>query len=447
MHHPSYYLPCFRSGVLAPREWALLSAYWTGLFNWLGNTAGDASFAYIFAIFVSAALVTGGGTALTTPQLVGLAISVLFVWSVINIFHIEKIGWVNNIGVTVQMLTIISLATVVLSMAPALNTASFIFFDYHNSTGFSQNYYVIMLSFLFPLFGFAGYDGPAHLAEETRGSSYAAPMGIVYTVVATGVFGFLLIIALMLSMQSIDDAIDGSSGNAAIQILSQTGGQNVACVFSWLLAVNIFFGGVSSITVTSRILFALCRDKATVYADTLSALNPTFRSPINAVIFLFLVQSSLLLIPLNSAGGSEAFYSILSICVVGLQISYLIPIAWKVMIYMWPAHHAKISLKLQLSPMSLGSWSFPLGVISTVWLSITTLLLLFPTTYPVTAQSMNYTCVAVGAVILFGILNWEMNSKNTFKGPPRSDDSVEVEVSLGDLSRNTEVQPLIAKGL
>ena len=121
--------------MLAPREYALVSSYWTGLFNWIGNTAGDASFAYIFSIFTSAALVSGGGTALTTPQKVALAISVLFVWSVINFFHIEKIGWVNNVASLFQMGTIVSLCVVVLSMAPSLNSASYVFTSYHDSTG------------------------------------------------------------------------------------------------------------------------------------------------------------------------------------------------------------------------------------------------------------------------------------------------------------------------
>ena len=152
---------------------------------------------------------------------------------------------------------------------------------------------------------------------------YAAPLGIVYTVLATGVCGLLLILALLFSMQSIDDAIDGTSGNAAIQIISQTAGQSVATVFAWLLVVNIFFAGTSSITVTSRILFALCRDKATIFADTLSAVDPTFHSPLNAIVFLFFVQSLLLLIPLASDGGEDAFLSILSICVVGLQVSLI----------------------------------------------------------------------------------------------------------------------------
>lgn len=427
----------------------MISSYWTGLFNWLGNTAGDASFAYIFALLVNAALATGGGQTLSNSQLVALAISVLFLWSVLNFLDIERIGWFNSIAVILQIATILSLVTVVLALAPSLNSASYVLTSYHNGTGFTQNFYVILLSLLFPLFGFAGYDGPAHLAEETRGSLYAAPMGIVYTVIATGISGFVLILALLFSMQSIENAIDSSSGNSAIEILVQTGGQQTACIFACLLAVNIFFAGTSSITVTSRILFALCRDKATVFADKLSAIDPTFRSPINAVVFLFCVQASLLLIPLNSDGGIEAFYTIVSITVVGLQISYFVPLFWKTFTFIWPAHHAKIDNQLQTSEMNLGVWSFSLSLISVSWLFFTTVLLLLPSTYPVTSKTMNYTIVPVGAVVLFGILNWELNSKFYFRGPGRSRfvQGSEMGSRPNSSLSNREIEPLILGNL
>ena len=355
---------------------------------------------------------------------VGISIAILFVWSLINMMHIEIIGIINNTGAIVQIITIISLIIIIIVMTPSYNTINYIFYDFENTTGWSEDYYVILLSILLPIFGLAGYDGPAHLAEETKSSRLSAPMGIIYTVLFSGILGLLLIIALMLTMQDINDAINGISGNAAVQIITQTAGQNVAFIFSWLIVVNIFFGGVSSITVTSRILFALCRDKATVFSDVLSKLNPTFKSPINAIIFLFICQCSLLLIPLNTSGGVQAFYSILSIYVVGLQISYLIPIALKVNTFIFHKNYIKISKKLKLSGMSLGMFSCPVGIISSIWLFITTIILLLPTTYPVNTASMNYACVAVGFVILFGILNWELNSKHTFQGPPRLDDDV-----------------------
>ena len=227
-----------RAGVLAPRHWALLSAYWTGLFNWLGNSAGDASFAYIFAQMISSALSTGGAPALTRSQNVLIAISVLLVWSLINCLKIQSIGWVNNIASFIQAATIISLVVIVLVIAPKLNKGPRAVSEYNNDTGFDQTYYVIILGLLFPLYGFIGYDGPGHLAEETKRSGKSASMGIIYTVFATGMFGFLLITALLLAMQDIDDAIGGESGNAAVQIILQCTGKRTASIFSWLLVVN-----------------------------------------------------------------------------------------------------------------------------------------------------------------------------------------------------------------
>lgn len=399
------------------------AAYWTGLFNWVGNTAGDASFAYIFAQFVSAAVVTGGGAAFGTPILVSLAIFILFVWSILNFFSIQSVGWINNVASLIQMATIIVLVVVVLVMAPKLNSAKFVFLDYNNDTGYSQVGYVLVLSLLLPLYAFSGYDGPAHLAEETKSSRHAAPMGIIYTVLATGISGFILLLALLFAMQDIAAAIVSPNGNAAIEIIAQTGGQRFACAFCWLLVVNIFFGGVSSVAVTSRILFALCRDKASAFSSSLGTVHPLLHTPVNSTIFLFFVQSALVLIPLSNYGGSEAFYTILSICVVGLQISYLIPIALKVLIFHSSEGRDGMIAKLEESTVSLGKLSYPLGVISSIWLFFTTILLLLPTTYPVTAATMNYACVAVGATVIFGLLNWELNTKRTFVGPPRMSDA------------------------
>lgn len=408
--------------MLAPKRWALKAAYWTGLFNWVGNTAGDASFAYIFAQFVSAALETSGGAALSTPVLVILAISVLLVWSILNFFSIQSVGWINNLASVFQVFTILVLVIVVLSTASKLHTADYVFFYYNNDTGYSEKGYVLVLSLLLPLYAFSGYDGPAHLAEETKGSRLAAPMGIVYTVMGTGISGFVLLLALLFAMQDMSGAIASPSGNAAIEIISQTAGRGFACVFCWLLVINIFFGGVSSVAVTSRILFALCRDKASAFASSLGTVHPLLHTPVNSTIALFFLQSALLLIPLSNYGGSEAFYTILSICVVGLQISYLIPIALKV--YSFHLSDGMVA-RLGGSQMSLGFLSYPLGVLSSIWLFFTTLLLLLPTSYPITAASMNYACVAVGATILIGWLNWEVNSKHVFVGPPRLFDAFE----------------------
>lgn len=83
---------------LSPREWAPFLSYVTGWLNFLGNTAGDASFATGFASFLSAALAAAGGQVLTAGAQVGISIAVLWVWSILNFVRIDQVGWVNNLA-------------------------------------------------------------------------------------------------------------------------------------------------------------------------------------------------------------------------------------------------------------------------------------------------------------------------------------------------------------
>jgi hypothetical protein len=185
-------------------------------------------------------------------------------------------------------------------------------------------------------------------------------------------------------------------------------------------------------------MYALCRDNAIVFSETLSQIHPTLHSPINSIIFLFFIQSSLLLIPLfNATGGTAALNNILSLSIVGFQISYLIPIFWKAFLFLSPEHSKKIYDLLENSSMSLGKYSAMLGQIACLWLTLTLLVLFLPFTYPVTSTSMNYTCVMLVGVLLFGTFNWEFYSKNNFRGPRRYDDQVGEGSSL--------INPLISR--
>ena len=51
-------------------------------------------------------------------------------------------------------------------------------------------------------------------------------------------------------------------------------------------------------------------------------------------------------------------------------------------------------------------------------------ILLLPTLSPVDATNFNYTSAVAGIVLILGVINWELSSKFTFKGPKRSDDDM-----------------------
>jgi hypothetical protein len=111
-----------------------------------------------------------------------------------------------------------------------------------------------------------------------------------------------------------------------------------------------------------------------------------------------------------SPNGLIAFFAILSLTTIGLQVSYGIPIFLKLLYQ--PKDFPK-------TLVTLGAASNIVGAISCTWLFGSSLVLFFPTTYPVTAANMNYACVVAGIFFIVASLNWIFNSQHHFVGPQR----------------------------
>jgi amino acid transporter len=131
--------------------------------------------------------------------------------------------------------------------------------------------------------------------------------------------------------------------------------------------------------------------------------------PVNSLIMVCVIDSFLLLLPLDKENGLIAFTAIVGLCVIGFQISYGIPILLRLI----------FRSQLPITSMSLGMWSLPCSVISCLWIFGTATLLFFPVQYPIEAKTFNWLILIVGFVVLIGTLNWRYNSRYTFKGPKR----------------------------
>jgi len=220
-------------------------------------------------------------------------------------------------------------------------------------------------------------------------------------------------------MKDVQSAIDAdfNGSNAVVEIIYQaTSSKAVASGFAWMLVIIIFFGGLSAVAVTARITFALCRDNAFPFSETLAVVYEPTKSPLNVLIFIFFFDSCLILFAL---GSTTAFYNIVGMSNFGFQLSYAIPIVLQ--IFASPDSHS--SRAIRSCEMYFGDTISPLmRVISAVWLLSTCVILLFPTQYPVTVANMNYTCVVVLSICVAGHSNWILNAKFKFRGPKRIDD-------------------------
>ena len=90
-----------------------------------------------------------------------------------------------------------------------------------------------------------------------------------------------------------------------------------------MLLVNLFCAGFSSMTVTSRIGFAMAREKAFPFSHVLHRVNKSTKAPDTMILLVLVLDVLLCLLPLISR---TAFEAIASITAIGYQISYAIPI-------------------------------------------------------------------------------------------------------------------------
>jgi amino acid transporter len=398
------------SAQVVPERYSALWSYITGWFNYLGNSAGDAAFAFSFAQQLNAAIKVSGGSAYSPQETVGVAIAITLVWSLCNIFRVDQVGFLSNWAAFSQCAVVLILLVAVLAVPNELATTHYVFTTFYNSTGFENKSYVVCLGLLTSIFSFTGYEASAHMAEETTNSRIVAPRGIIMTCLATGLCGLLLILGMLYSTPDVEYILQGPTESAAVNVFLLQCGSKWAQALSWLVVYVLFFAGVSSVAVTGRITYALMRDKAFPHSDFWAQVHPTLHTPINAIMFVCIFDFLLLLVPLAGDNGTTAFASITGLTSIGFQISYALPIALK--LYYQPSN-------FPLTPFHLGVWSRPLGILSCLWLFSTSCFFFFPEEAPVTPQSMNWVIVVVAACFIFAAVNWYFNSQYTFHGPPR----------------------------
>ena len=133
------------------------------------------------------------------------------------------------------MVSTVVIIITILVASSHLSSNHFVWFLYNNETGLvvdpdtgrdtgGQKLYICCIGLLMCLFSFSGYEGGAHMAEETTNASVSAPRGIVMTCIANALTGFTYILGLLYASGCMDiDCIDnviigGNSANPTVNI-------------------------------------------------------------------------------------------------------------------------------------------------------------------------------------------------------------------------------------
>ena len=396
------------SAQVVPEKLAPLASYTCGWFNYFGYLATSSVVALTFSDFLDSALIITVGQSYGKDQQALWAIITSFSWAAANIMRIDEMGSFNTFMGFLHGGTIIVMVAAVLALPSHLNSSKEVFTHFHNETGISSSSYVSAIGLLVPAYCFLGYDAAAHLADETTNAEFNAPASIISTCLMTGISGVLLILALLYTALDIDAVLSGATQNSMVNTFNIYLPHEWAVVLSWLVTVNVYFAGLAGLGVCSRVTLSFAKDCAMPFSALLKYISPYFSSPLYSIFFVAIASSLLILLVLADK-NEVAFNTLVGLAVVGMQVSYALPILFK-LIY---------QPKLPSTPFSLGRMSPVLGIFSCCWIFTLTILAFLPTRYPYTIENFNW---AFLVAIFYGIistLNWQFNSRHFFTGPAR----------------------------
>jgi amino acid transporter len=247
------------------------------------------------------------------------------------------------------------------------------------------------------------------LAEELHNPSLNVPIAMVGSVVINGLMGFVYCIVLLYSAPSLDQMLGTSTGFPFMEIFLQaTRSHAGATIMALLLCAIATAATVAGLTSTSRTLWAFARDKATPFHDGLSKVDARWKIPLNAVYVVTALEALLGFIYL---GNSTAFNAILSMAIIGMYVSYALPLG-----FMIACGRRKLARE-DYGPFRLGFIGPIFNVIAMIWMIVAIVFSTFPTVMPVTEQNMNYSIVVMSGWLLFGGVYYVWFGRKKFEVP------------------------------
>ncbi len=277
---------------------------------------------------------------------------------------------------------------------------------FHNETGWSNLAYVFLLGLLMAQYTYTGYDASAHVAEETKNASRAAPRGIVTSVLVSVIGGFILLYSITAAIpdrseEGLAALSESATGLPPAQIfLDALGSPTVAKFLLFIVCIAQFFCGMASVTANSRMSYAFSRDNALPGSRLWAKVNPRTGTPTNS-IWLCVTLSILLASP--ALISSTAYFAVTSIAVIGLYIAYVVPVLLR-----------RLSPDFTPGPWNLGRWSPLIGWVAVIWVVFICILFVLPPVAPVTVSTFNYAPLAVLVVLIFSVVSWLIYGKRNF---------------------------------
>jgi amino acid transporter len=292
----------------------------------------------------------------------------LVVHGLLNQYGVRLVARLNDASVVVHIAGVVAIVAAVFWFAP-LQPVGFLAHGV-NSNGRSSYIWVFLLGLLQAHWTYTGFDGSAHMCEETHNARRTAPWGIVIAIAVSGIAGYALLIALTLAIHSIPAVLSAkdAQGNpvpAAIAVLDGALGAKAGNAMAALASMAMWFCGLSCVTSASRAVYSLARDHGMPWSGQLQRVSPERGTP-GPAIWAVVIAS------IAAMAWSGAIPVVTSLSTVALYVAYVIPVALGLWARLrgsdWPA----------MAPWTLGRYGVAVNVIAVVYTGFISVVLIMP---------------------------------------------------------------------
>ncbi|KAF1816260.1 GABA permease [Eremomyces bilateralis CBS 781.70] len=401
--------------ILAPKSVAKVMSYICGWFMLIGILAMGA-----VNNFVGANFILGLAALFNEGYVIERWHTVLLTWLIcifagsVNLFATRLLDKISKFILVWNISSFVIVVITILTMQKDKQPASFVFTEFHNSTGFNPAFAAI-IGVVQALFGLVCYDAPSKMTEELMEPRRQAPHAIIWSVCIGAFTGFIFLVSLCFCMGDIEATANSVTGSPLIQIFyDSTGSKAGAGGLTSLIVVIVVFCANSLLAEGSRAVWAFSRDRGLPFSGVFSRVSSTSKIPVNAILLTMVVQAAFNAIYFGNLTGFE---TVITISTEGFYVSYALPMIARL-----------LSVVLHGTPEVIFDGPFRLPRALSIFLNVAALVyVLFgvitfnlPTVSPVDADNMNYTPAAIGAIMLIAGVNWfwlQRGKREGFRGP------------------------------
>eukprot|EP00667_Euglena_gracilis_P005024 EG_transcript_5049 len=388
-------------------EWGPFSAWTAGWCNLLGQIGGVASGGYSGAVVIGEIVQITTGIAMNPAQTLGIYAATLVVAGVVNTLSDTMLTGLCYISVVWHLVGCILIIALMNCYAPTHKSVSYVLTEYNNSTGFTSNIYVGLIGLLAASTTFTGYDTASHVAEETHNSHNSTPLAMIGSVINCLVLGVIFILGLNFAIQDMDDLTNSDNAvGAASTLWVSLMGVPLAVLCNVITFVAIECSNCANLTSAARMVYSFSRDGALPLSRFWYHVNRRTGSPVRAIVLCVVIS---FLVGVPGLANDTVLGALFSLTATGLLASYIIAIFLRITV----SRHTFVPAEF-----NLGRWGVPMGVISVAWSLFMLVVMCLPQATPITGDSLNYSPVMLGAILLGSWVAWLVSARKWFKGIP-----------------------------